>query len=152
MYRRTFAIFISVLAVAAFAAGCGDEDSSSADSLTKAEFVDKADKVCSDIEKDTRKKLLAASKLAKGSSPKQQEEVLVTTIIAPTLQSQAEELGALGAPEGDEEEVEAIVEELEAVAKEAETNPVGISTKADPYREADQMMQDYGLDTCMIRG
>jgi flavorubredoxin len=152
MCRRTFAILISVFAVAAFGAGCGDDESSSANSPTKAEFVTKAEKVCTDIERDVRKQLFAASKLAQGSSAKQQEETLVKTIIAPTLNKQADELSALSAPEGDEEQIDAIAEELKDVANEAEKDPTSVSAKADPYHEADKLMRDYGIDACSITG
>lgn len=148
MYRRTFALLISVLAVAAFAAGCGDDDSS-ADSLTKAEFVKQASDKCKAVNKESQKRLEAAGKAQEGVPPsKNTEEQLVNNIVVPALQKQADELSELGAPEGDEAQVEAIIEALEKVTQEAEENPVGVAAQSDPFLEVDQMMKDYGLEAC----
>ncbi len=150
MYRRTFAILISVLMVAAFAAGCGDDDSSAdADSPTKAEFVKEATTYCKNLYKEVQKQLAAASEAQEGvPASGNQEKQLVNNIIVPTLNKQAEQLSEFGAPEGDEAQVEEIIEGLEKVAKEAEENPVGALSKSDPFFEVDQLMKDYGLDAC----
>ncbi len=146
MYRRTFAILISVLALAGIAAGCGGDDS---DSLTKAEFVEQASKVCKEVNKETQKNLEAAVKAQEGVPPsKNTEEQLVNSVVIPALQKQHEELQELGAPEGDEDRVDAIVAELEKVTKEAEANPVGVAAQSDPFLKVDQLMKDYGIEAC----
>jgi hypothetical protein len=154
MYRRTFAIFISVLAVAAIAAGCGSSDDSSTSSLTKAEFIKQASDVCKEINKESQDKLQAAIKTQENVPPAKNvdqvgiEERLISTIVVPALTKQNEELTKLGAPEGDEGEVDAILEALEKVTKEAEENPIGVTSKADPFLEVDQLSKGYGLDAC----
>jgi hypothetical protein len=147
MYRRTFAILISVLALAGIAAGCGGGDDG--DSLTKAEFVDQASKICLNINKETQKNLEAAAKTQEGVPPsKNSEEQLVNNIVIPALQKQSEELKELGVPEGDEDQVEAITAELDSVIQSAEENPVGVAAEADPFLDVDQLMKDYGLEAC----
>src|SRR6185436_8133637 len=101
---------ISVLALAGIAAGCGGGDDG--DSLTKAEFVDQASKICKDINKETQKNLEAAAKTQEGVPPsKNGEEQLVNNIVIPALQKQKDELKELGSPEGDEDQIEAITAE-----------------------------------------
>jgi len=150
MFRRLFAIFISVLAVAAVAAGCGSSDDGGADSLTKAEFVEQANKACKEVNKETQKRLIAASKLLQNAPAGKgnPEEQLVKNIIVPALTEQAEKLEALGVPGEDDGEVDAIMEALEDVTKEAEQNPVGTVAKGDPFLEVDQLMKDYGIEAC----
>jgi hypothetical protein len=151
MFRRTFAILISVLALAGVAAGCGgdDDSSSSAEPLTKAEYVKQAETFCKDLYKDVQKQLAAAAKAQEGvPASKKSEEQLVNTIIVPTLEKQGNELSQLGTPEGDEEQVDEILVALDKVRQEAETNPVGTLAKPDPFLEVDQLMKDYGIEAC----
>jgi hypothetical protein len=149
MHRRTFAILISVLALAGVAAGCGDDNASSADSVTKAEFVKQATEACKEVNKETQKNLLAATKSQEGvPASENTEKQLITTVVVPALTKQAERLEAIGAPEGDEEQVEAITDELHNVIEEAEQNPVGVAAQTDPFLEVDQMMKDYGIEAC----
>ncbi|HEX5930109.1 MAG TPA: hypothetical protein VFY48_12040 [Solirubrobacterales bacterium] len=138
---------ISVLALAGVAAGCGGGDDS--DSLTKAEFVKQASDVCLKVNKETQKNLEAAVQAQEGVPPsKQSEEQLVNNIVIPALEKQSEKLKELGAPEGDEDQIAAITDELDKVAKEAEENPVGVASQSDPFLKVDQMMKDYELEAC----
>lgn len=150
MYRRTFAILISVLALAGIAAGCGGGDDGESNSLTKAEFVKQASQICDEIDKETQKNLEAAARSQEGVPPsKNTEEQLVNNIVIPALQKQSEQLGELGAPEGDEEEIDAIIGALDDVAADAEANPVGVAAEPTPFREVDELMKDYDLDDCL---
>jgi malonyl CoA-acyl carrier protein transacylase len=151
MYRRTFAILMGVLAVAAIAAGCGGGDSS-AESLTKAEFVKKANAICARLSGESQAELLAyINKNVKGSGNKAltkgQEEELVESLVVPSVNKQIEELDALGAPEGDEEQIDAFIEELESTVEEAEEETVGF-TEERPFAEAEKLAREYGISEC----
>jgi hypothetical protein len=151
MYRRIFVALISVLAVGAIAVGCGDDDSS-ASSLTKAEFVKKADAMCERLAGESQGKLLAyINKNVKGSGnetiTKEQETELVETVVIPSVTEQIEELEALGAPEGDEEQIDALIEELEIALEKAESDTDRF-TEAAPFAKSEKLAREYGLVNC----
>lgn len=150
MYRRAFAILISVAVAAAIAVGCGGDEESSAASPTKSEFVKQADTLCKGLYKDVQKQLAAAARALRANpvGEQKQELLLVNTIIIPTLQKQHDELEKLGVPEDDEGQVEEILDALVKLIEEAEANPVGTLAKGDPFLEVDQRMKAYGIEAC----
>jgi len=92
----------------------GGEDSSS---LTKADLIKQGDAICKQGNEDVEGE---ANEFAKENgidvnkpSTSDQEEV-VSQVIGPAIMRQAEKIGELGAPSGEEEEVEAIVAAVEA--------------------------------------
>jgi hypothetical protein len=151
MYRRTLATFISVLAVAALAAGCGGDDS---DSLTRAEFVKQAQEMCERVSGETQAKLLAfvkeREKDGEGEKKlaKSDEAELVEEVIPPALNTKAEELEEIGAPEGEEEKYEALIEELQSNAETAETNSEVLVTEAAPFAQAEKLAKELGVPSC----
>ena len=149
MYRRTLAIFISMLAVAAFAAGCGGGD----DSLTKAEFVKQATDMCDRVSGESEAKLLASIKErekegGKAGLAKSDEAKLVEEIIPPALNTKAEELEEIGAPEGEEAKYDALIEELQKTAEVAETNSEVLVTEAAPFAESEKLAKELGVPSC----
>jgi len=149
MYRRTFAILISVLALAAVAAGCGEDESSSS-SLTKAEFVKQGDAMCKEVNRKARNEVGAfLQKNSNGELPNaEQEVVLITTIIAPQLQKQVDGLNELGIPENDNGEIAKFVEEVESVADEAEEDPKAAISEGTPFEEAEDLAKPLGFEEC----
>jgi hypothetical protein len=150
------AIAFSVLAIAAVAAGCGGDDTSSSGGdetvvvLSKAEFIKQGDAICADANKQSEKEAEEFAEengfeLEKAS--KEELEEAVSDVLVPSLNQQAEELEALGAPEGDEEQVEEIVTSLEDVAAEIEDDP-SIVFEAEALKGPGQLAQDYGFKVC----
>ena len=126
------------------AAGCGGGDSTTA-SLTKKQFLKKADKFC---EEGEREQLELASEYLKKHPGAEEEEMIIPAGLPP-LQKQTEEIKALPAPEGDEAQVEAIVKAFEKALKDTEANPQDILTTAsNPFKEADKLAEKYGLTSC----
>ena len=60
---------------------------------------------------------------------------------------QVEEIRELGAPEGDEEKVEAILTALEDGAAEIEDDP-SQALEGDPLKEARELADEYGFKVC----
>lgn len=149
MYRRTFAILISVLALGAFAAGCGDDDEST-ETVTKAEYVEVGDAACKEAVKTGREELEEyLSEQNDGKLPsRDQEEELIETVIVPLLEKQIEGLEEAGLPKGSEKEAEAFLTELESVKTEAEENPVGTAASGTPFAESEAMAQALGFKEC----
>jgi hypothetical protein len=68
----------------------------------------------------------------------------------PQIQVEAEELDELGAPEGDEEQIDAIVAGIEDGLKKAEEDPISTnkSGAANPFAAVDKLTTDYGFKVC----
>jgi hypothetical protein len=148
MYRRYLAIAIGVLALAGFALGCGSDDGGEA--LTKAEFVEQGDAACKEANDQGQKEMVAFiaensqnSKLS-GTS----EEEAVETIIVPLIEAQVEALDDLQPPEGDEEQVEAIVGSLEDLQDEGEADPAALAGTYAPFGPSKKLAIAYGFKRC----
>lgn len=131
-------------------AGCGGGDSSStstAASITKEEFVTQANQICADGNETID---AAVGDAFSGGQPSQEEtEQFVTGSVIPAIQAQVDGLRALGAPEGDEEQVDAILDAADQGIEEAQADPASfIAGGGDPFVEANQLAADYGLTEC----
>ena len=162
MNNRLIAALVGVVVLALLAAGCGSSgDSSSSSSsgdesastLTKAEFIKQSDGICEQGNKEVESEAEAFAKengidTSKPTTADQEE--VVSQVVAPAIQRQAEAIDALGAPSGDEGEVEAIVEAVEAGATEAEEDPGTIveGKTSGPFAEANKLAGEYGLKIC----
>jgi hypothetical protein len=148
--------FLSALAaLAAFAvlvAGCGggDDTTDSTASLTKVEFIKQGDAICKESNKQSEAE---AEEFAEdndfkleGASKGQLEEA-VTEVLVPSLNQEAEELDALGAPEGDEDQVEGIVVSLEDAAGEIEDEP-SLVFEEKVLKKPSQLAGSYGFKVC----
>lgn len=151
MNRASLAVLAALIALAAIVAGCGGgDDSDTSDSLTKAEFIKQGDAIC---EKANEQSEAEAEKFAKENDfslerpTKAQLEEAVTEILVPNFNRQVEELNALGAPEGDEEQVEEIVVSLETAAGEIEQDP-SLVFEGQVLKEPAQLAKDYGFEVC----
>lgn len=142
---------------------CGD-DSSDADGeaavaeagpLTKAEFIKRADEICKKA--DDRQYFRAAgyredhakelSKLA----PVPREEKMIRIFVLPAIETQIEEIEALGVPEGDEAKIERILTEMKKGVKVAEKDPYSVSYEvpsAYPFRKLSELAGEYGFSEC----
>lgn len=156
MNKRLILLLVGVMALAAFAAGCGSSDDSTdtdeAVALTKVEFIEQGDVIC---EKGNEQLENEADEFAEDndidtSNPtEEQQEDVIVSVVGPALQSQADELAALGAPEGEEDDVAAIVEALEAGAQELEDDPGSLlKSGAEPLGEASKLASEFGFKTC----
>lgn len=151
MNRASLAVLAALVALAAIVGGCGgDDDSDTADSLTKAELIKEGDAICEKANKQSEKE---AEEFAKENDfslerpSKKQLEEAVTEILVPSLNQQVEELDALGAPEGDEEQVEEIIVSLEGASEEIEKDP-SLVFEPTVLKEPAQLAEDYGFEVC----
>ena len=107
---------IAAIAFVLGISGCGGGGSSS---LSKAEYVKKAEEVCARSESERQEVVTAASqKLTPGKkvTPAQQEQVVLEVV--PTYEKLASEIDQLGGPEGAEKKAEAWVEAMEETAED----------------------------------
>jgi hypothetical protein len=125
-----------------------------ASSLSKSEFVEKADAICN---RDKRQGLAEMStyvkeKGAESASPQAKIALLreaLQAVFLPKVQDQIDEIRALGAPQGDEQEVEAFLaalqEGLDAASKAATpTNALF----GQSFKRSGELARAYGLTAC----
>lgn len=149
MSRRLVTAFLGAFVVAAIAVGCGGGDSSSStgggSASSKAAFVKQGDALCAKNNTAIAKEAESFTPGA-GAKPAEVEDELVTEVYAPGVGRQANEIGGLTAPEGEEAEVEAIIEALEAGAAQAEEDPSSFGNGA--FAESTKLARAYGFEVC----
>jgi hypothetical protein len=150
--NRAIALLVGALMTTGLVlAGCGDDDEGS---LTKAEFVQKANAICTAGNKEIEKgvesfvnensssgKPLTDAQLAEGA-----EEIVI-----PSLREQVDGIDALGTPSEDGEQAEELVEAAKDALEEVEDEPalaVPQTGDPNPFAEANELARDYGLDVC----
>lgn len=134
---------LALLVVAALVlAACGGEDAP-----TKEEFIAEGDAICR--EGDEALNTAAEEQFGDLSAdpPRKQQEQFVSEVVAAEYRSQLEQLRELTPPEGDEEEVDAILTSLEQLADQAESDP-GSLLDAQTAPEAARLAAEYGFMSC----
>jgi hypothetical protein len=153
---RLAALATFALAAAAFArCGGGDETSTYpagvSRPIAKVRFLAEAERICH----STNARIEAAADgLVTGRRKPPPAEVrrVVLRIVVPTLRSEVDAIGALGAPAGDEARVEAILAATERGIRQIEADPVGVLDGPPPaLREAGRLAQAYGSVECDLR-
>lgn len=130
--------------------GCGSDDDGGEETLTKVEFIEQGDKICEKAEKQAETEAEEFAEQNGFDLEKATDEELedaVAAVLVPALDQQAEEIDALGAPEGDEEKVEAIVAALEDGTATVEDDP-SVVFEGSPLKDASQLAKDYGFEVC----
>ena len=155
MNKALLAAFAALFALAALMAGCGggDETTNETVTLTKAEFIKQGDTICKEGNKEIQKgfeEYVEENDLPENKEPSAEQGVELTeTVILPNVKQQAEEIRDLGAPEGDEEQVDELVTSLEDAVAEGEDDPESLfEGKTDPFAEVNEIATDYGFKVC----
>jgi hypothetical protein len=142
-----------VVAIALAIAGCGGDGSGDAPtaSITKAEFVAKANAACARIKGQTQAEFAEYMKSSAGESLSQaagQTELGKRFVIAPK-QQEVDEFIALGEPSGNEGQVKAIVVAFEGGIKKAEEDPSKAARNStEAFGAAEKLAAQYGLVGC----
>jgi len=141
--------------LAALVAGCGggDETTDASVTLTKVEFVKQGDAICQAGNKEIEEGFEEFAKendLPENKEPSKEQGVeLVETVLLPSIEQQGEELRELGAPEGDEEQIDEMLTALEDAVAEGEDEPeILFEGKTDPFGKPNQLAEDYGFKVC----
>lgn len=72
----------------------------------------------------------------------------IRTVLLSVIAAEINDLQKLGAPEGDEQEIEAMLAAQEAALDEAKANKRKLEDVEDYFAEADKELRAYGLDEC----
>jgi hypothetical protein len=135
------------IAAVLVAAGCGDddEDTTTAAAPTKQEFIEQGDAICEEGDQEID---AAGQETFSGGrpSPEEQQQFITETVV-PNVQGQIDDLRALTPPEGDEEQVNQILdtaqEELDALEQDPQAGFMG-----EPFAQAEKLLKDYGFEVC----
>jgi hypothetical protein len=152
MGMRLTAWGAGILAAALIFAGCGgSDDSSSTNSISKEQFITKADAICKKGTKRLQAAIFAALKdprnLTKVSNAEQIK--IVKTAMVPNVSREVKELRALGIPDGDEEKVDAMITALEEGVEIAEQDPQVVTKSSDAvFGISSRIATEYGLEAC----
>lgn len=147
---RLAAAAASLVVIGAIAiAGCGgsDDTSSTTAAISKDDFITQANQICA----DQGKALDAAGKeVFTGGKPSNAEMTgFVNDTMVPTIQSEIDGIAALGAPAGDEDQVNAILDAAQSGLDEVEADPTIFATSnEDPFAEANKLGDEYGITEC----
>jgi len=151
--KALLAALAVLVALAVVVAGCGSDDETTTDetvTLTKAEFIKQGDAICQKGNDESEKEAEEFAEendfdLEKASD--EQLEEAVSEVLVANLRGQLDELEALGAPEGDEEQVEEIIDSLEGATEEIEDDP-SVVFDGEVLKEPGELAQDYGFKVC----
>jgi hypothetical protein len=153
--NRLIALLAALVAVALVVAGCGGGDSTtdSTASLTKAEFLKQGNAICKEgndeIESEFEK-FAKENNLSKKKAPTEaQLEEAAEQFLIPVVSKQIDGLRALGAPSGEEEKINTLLDNAEAALEEVEEDPSLVSGESnEPFEEVNKEARAVGLTVC----
>ncbi len=142
------ALALALAALLAFA-GCGGDDETS--SLTKAEFTKQANAGCKEHEEERGELFEEVTRpLDPNEYTKADQELIILEALLPPYERNIENLKSLGAPSGDEQQVEAIIEAMEKSVEKVEDEPIVAIDSTRQFEESNALAEKYGLDACVI--
>jgi hypothetical protein len=154
-------IVVSFLAIGCGGGGDGDGSEAGADtsdgvtvetgSLTKAQFVKKADKICIDTKGHFERQ---AATLGKSIAPGEITPRVIASLVKSTLIPDYEELiaqiGSIGAPSGDEEQIATFLNAVQETIDYAGENPEKAFESLNLFAKASKLAKEYGLSGCSV--
>jgi hypothetical protein len=158
---QKFYFIAAVFAALVIASGCGGENNSSpggaseatganvsveTGSLSKAEFIERADKMCEAANKQTNREYNAYVKAPSGNATL--EVMVVNTILIPTYTKLVNQISSLRVPRSDEEHVTDFVSAIQRALDRAQAEPSKLFEKRTPFPQAAKLAKTYGLTGC----
>jgi hypothetical protein len=142
---------IAVAVAATAAAGCGggdsggDTTSAGGAALTKEEWITKADAICAPGQQKVSQ---AVNDLYSGPTPSQADlDHYAKDVLAATVQGDIDKIRQLPVPQGNEEQVDRILQAAQDGVDQLEAEGLDRSG-GGPFIEANLLAQHYGLRTC----
>lgn len=156
---RVFALGFAAIAVVLIIAGCGGGNGPEAaansepiaietGSLSKAEFVDRANEICEKDKGEFLAEYQSLLKNAETSSGELNTEQLVNDAFVPTYEKLIGEISDLGSPPGDEETITKLLRTLQSELDLARRHPSKAFDSLSPLPRAVKAAEAYGLEGC----
>jgi hypothetical protein len=142
-----------VIVLTALISGCGSGGDTSTAALTKSQFLQQGNAIC---EKGEVERLQAMegeyASLSSGglSEAEVQEKLLTVSLVA--YDKTVSRLSELEAPEGEEKNVEELIQAMEGASQAASAHPREALQGGVTFRKANKLLNDYGLDKCDLIG
>jgi hypothetical protein len=139
----------AALALGVIAAGCGSSDDNStsttatAAAISKADFLAKGNQIC----KQGNDEINAAGKKLGQSVSQQQFEDFASNTVVPSIQKQIDGIKALGAPAGEEAQVNQLVSTAQADLDQLKADPSKLQDDS-LFKDANQKANAVGLTEC----
>jgi hypothetical protein len=150
--RRLFALLACALVSALVAAGCGSDSGDTATaSISKAEFVKQANATCEKGREKLHTDYLVFSREKNGQRvPSRAEyEEYIDRVVAPNLNRLGSQISALEVPEGDEDQIEALLAAIDEGLENAEAKPESVlANNAEIFSKAIKLATAYDLAAC----
>lgn len=141
-------LLVSLLALTGCGGGDGDDEDQSS-SLTKAEYVKRADKICAETEKEQRKLLGKFQRENKDATAGARlTEEMITTAAIPPLERQAKKLSELPPPEKDAAKAKSYVEAVEKAIADTKKEPGTLLASPSSFAKAEDLSDQLGFKTC----
>jgi hypothetical protein len=156
MKRYLILMLGCIVAVGLIAAGCGSDDNGNDDSsssssgtgtdttasLSKAQWIEQADAIC----KESNATIEAGS--PGNDATAQEVDAYVTDTIVPAVQSQLDDIRALGTPTEEGDQADAIIQEAQTALDQLKADPTALSKGQDPFADANADAQSFGMKEC----
>jgi hypothetical protein len=146
MKRYPLGLLALSLAAGLVAAGCGGSDDNStttAASLTKPEWIAKADSICKQGSQEINQ---AASQQFGNQKPTEaQVQQFAKDNLVPQIQSEVDSIRALGAPSGDEDQVNKLLDTVQADIDKAKA---AATIENSSFADGNALANQYGLKVC----
>jgi hypothetical protein len=148
--KQLIAILLMGLVVTAVV-GCGTGDDSDSVSITKAEFIVKTDKACAKRQRQLEDEVAAyveQRRAGKIKGPADYEE-LVSTVLAPAVEGEVDDIRSSEMPGDEEERIEIILAAMEEGLEKAKEDPGGLVSESNlAFDDARRSAEEYGFKVC----
>jgi hypothetical protein len=149
--RSAFVIGVAAVGmIALVAAGCGgdDDEETTTAALGKQEFIAQGDEICAKADKQLDQ--AGRETLGKGKPSQQEFEQFATENLVPNIQGQIDAVRALGIPEGDEEQINATLDDAQEAVDGLEQDPSQLEDgpAGRQLEQAGNELKQYGFKKC----
>jgi hypothetical protein len=125
--------------------GCGGGDDS--EPVTKAEFVKQATALCVTTQKQMQKEINAAFKGGIGDNS--EVVAVVEKTVVPGFETEISGIEDLGAPDGEDAQVEAVLAPMQEVVDDAKADPKAfLKSSEKSYEKSEKASIKYGIPAC----
>jgi hypothetical protein len=146
---------IAVVAIGLVASGCGGSKHAASTAaakpaLSKAQFVAEGNAVCTNGNQKLAATQRALEKTVGNHAPTQaQLTAYVDGVFAPLIQTQIDQLKALGAPAGEQATITNVLDVAQADLNKVKSNPTALTERS--FASFARLAHPYGLTACARR-
>jgi hypothetical protein len=150
---------MAAFAAALVMAGCGGAGGGDEATLSKAEFIKRADAICTKADETQIGEFGAYLRAHPGTGQKfgqlKVQAKVLKAIAYPSILKEVEDIEALGVPTGDEKTIDALIAAIKTATKEAEKDPrksvAELPNGKNPtysFRKVEKLGNEYGFNAC----